>query len=227
MTHDMHEHVKRGRLATGILVVGLLLLGVTRSAGAANTVDRQISATSDDAMEDGSPTLTDDKLEFGAKPWFGVRFTNVAIEQGAIITSAYLEFKANDSTSGDTDITIYGEDADDPGTFTSASSNVSGRTRTTASCVYNNMPAWTSGNWYQTPSLVSVVQEIVDRPGFASSNAMVFIIKSNHTNGDKRICRTRDFSAADAPKLHLEALMLTVADHAAGQETDAFSQSDG
>ncbi|MCP3905744.1 MAG: VCBS repeat-containing protein [Planctomycetes bacterium] len=219
----------RRRAALAWSVVSAMLFIATARVAIADDLDKQVSASSDDAMEDGgSVTLSDSKHEMGGKPWNGFRFTNVTVPKFATITSAYLEFKADDSTSGDVDLTIYGQDADNPGTFTDTSSDVSGRTKTSASYAWNNVEAWTAGSWHQTPSLVSIVQEIVNRPGFASGNAMVFLFSDMAS--DKRIARAYEAAAADAAKLHIEysvGNVLWLADHTAGQETDAFSQSGG
>ncbi len=49
----------------------------------------------------------------------------------------------------------------------------------------------------RTPDLKSIVQEIVDRAGWAQNNSMAFII----TGTGKRTARAYDVSATKAPKL--------------------------
>lgn len=43
----------------------------------------------------------------------GMRFKNVAIPQGATISSAYLEFETDETESGATSVVIFGENVDD------------------------------------------------------------------------------------------------------------------
>ena len=52
----------------------------------------------------------------------------------------------------------------------------------------------------RTPSLSSVVQEIVDRPGWSSGNALVFVI----TGTGERVAESYNGDRAGAPLLHVE-----------------------
>jgi hypothetical protein len=52
----------------------------------------------------------------------------------------------------------------------------------------------------RTPNLSAVVQEIVNRPGWASGKAMAFIITGN----GHRTAEAYNGNAAQAPLLHLE-----------------------
>ena len=54
----------------------------------------------------------------------------------------------------------------------------------------------------QTPDLSPVVQEIVDRAGWASGNAMAFIIESNGVLG-RRTAVSYDQNSGFAPLLHV------------------------
>ena len=91
-----------------------LISALTIAAAAAYAdvavVDRQISASSDDAMQIGNnvDTSTTD-LPLGR--WtVGVRFANVTVPQGAPIASASIEFVAAADDNQNTDIVIRGED---------------------------------------------------------------------------------------------------------------------
>src|SRR5262249_54437429 len=52
----------------------------------------------------------------------------------------------------------------------------------------------------RTPSLVSVIQEIVNRPGWASGNAMVMVV----TGSGHRTAYAWDGDATKSPLLHIE-----------------------
>ncbi len=108
----------------------------------------------------------------------GMRFQNVLVPVGAVIQSAYIEFETDETTNiNPSALTIYGQAADNPATFTAATSNISTRALTAASA------AWSPGAWntvdvkHQTPDISAVVQEIVNRGGWASGNAMVYIVQ--------------------------------------------------
>jgi type IV pilus assembly protein PilY1 len=134
----------------------------------------------------------------------GLRFQNLTIPHGATITSAYLELHPTGSDTqsdpADTTITIKGQDTDNAENFVNETYGISGRTTTSASVTWSNVPLWTSGTAYQTPDLKAIVQEIVDRDGWNSGQAIAFII----TAEGKRDAYPRNNGATDAPKLHVE-----------------------
>ena len=128
----------------------------------------------------------------------GLRFTNVTIPQGATIVSAKITFTAT-ATDGDTvDTEIFGVDEDDTASF---SSDPTGRAQTTASAFWD-IAGTTAEAEYDTSSLTSVVQEIVDRAGWASGNDMGFLIEDDaSTNGKQLTFYGYDSSTAKAPLL--------------------------
>jgi hypothetical protein len=120
------------------------------------------------------------------------RFANVTIPtDDATISSAYITFKAYTSSSGEPcHAIVYGNDADNaaaPTTYGEFDALV----LTTASASWSNVPSWTVNYTYQTPSFVSVVQEIVDRAGWASGNAVQILINDNSSDGG---CNRRPYS---------------------------------
>ena len=157
-----------------------------------------------DAEEDpgGDVKLENDKLELGQMPWVAYHFTNVTVPQGATITSAYVEMCAADSSSEDTDLTIFGHDADNAAIFSSSTDDISDRTTTSASITWANVPNWSMNNWYQTPDFASVVEEIVGRGGWSSGNAMVIMFRSDDTDG-KRLVIAYDDDPSKTAKLNI------------------------
>lgn len=147
-------------------------------------------------------------LEEGAwKSGGGMRFLNVAIPRGATITTAYLTLRsATNNSSSPVYSRIRGEDADDAATFSSASNYIN-RPRTSASINWDNIPAWTDGVWYNSPEIKTVIQEIVNRWGWASGHDLV-IFWDDHdyrtSVGKARVARTWNYYTGDAPKLHIE-----------------------
>ena len=153
-------------------------------------IDVQVSADSDDAEErvsSGNMNLGSSDLELvdeggsaGNRQLVGMRFLNVEVANGATILEAYLEFETDETDSGASSLTIRGQDADNPGTFTGGNSNISNRTTTTASTNWNNLPAWnTTSEHHISPDISAVVQEIVDRGGWSSGNAMVYVVNGS------------------------------------------------
>ncbi|MGD9215379.1 MAG: hypothetical protein PVJ84_11215, partial [Desulfobacteraceae bacterium] len=155
----------------------------------------------DDMEGSGAPNVSPDNqlwdLDMGERI-VGLRFQDVNVDQGAVITSAYIEFVAVDSDSKTTNLTIQGEANDNAAPFTSASP-VTSRTGTTSTVAWNSIPAWTRGDTYNSPDISSIVQEIVDRDGWSNGNAMVFRI----TGSGERDAYSRDKSSTLMPILHI------------------------
>ncbi len=168
----------------------------------------RVNASSDDAEEqtsNGSMDLSSSDMELGADgstaQWVGMRFSNISIPQGATITSAYIEFEVDETDSGSTNVTIWGEDIDDAPTFTSSTFNITSRTTTTASVLWKEIAAWNTVNEKkQSPSLITIIQEIVNRPGWISGNAMVLM--ANGTG--ERTAESFNGEAAAAPLLVID-----------------------
>jgi len=172
------------------------------------SVEVRVSASADDAEEQSSGTvsLTSSDLELvydGNTQTVGMRFTGVNIPRGATIANAYVQFQVDETNSEPTALTIKGQAIDTAPTFTTATKNVTARTRTAAAVAWSP-PAWTTvgaaGSDQQTPSITSVVQEIVSRPGWSSGNSLVVIINGT----GHRTAKSYDGSKAGAPLLHVE-----------------------
>ncbi len=101
----------------------------------------------------------------------GVRFTNVVVPKGAIITAAVITVKCNLADANAITFTMEGEDTDDAATFTTRA-NFVGRTKTTAAVDYVS-PAWVLDTEYTLPDISTIIQEIVQRAGWASGNDIV------------------------------------------------------
>jgi hypothetical protein len=182
---------------------------VTVNTGGGTTVlDIPIAASADDAEEAPSGTVAkaSTALELVYKTseqTVGLRFVGVSAPQGATIQNAYVQFEAKKTDSSSVTLTIRGEDADNPGTFTTAAFNISNRLTTGMSATWTPDP-WTvlnqRGPLQQTPDLSSVIQEIVDRPNWAG-NALVLIITGDGSTGRRR---ADAFNGGTAPMLHIE-----------------------
>jgi len=133
----------------------------------------------------------------------GMRFAGLTIPPGATIKTAYLQFKVDETNSEATSLTIQGQAIDTAPTFTTATRNISLRPKTTAAVPWTPL-AWTTldeaGPAQRTPDLYSVLQEIVNRPGWVGGNAVVLII----TGTGKRVAKAYDEDHAGAPLLHVE-----------------------
>lgn len=126
-----------------------------------------------------SSTLTNDGGQFvagnaGAPNHYVARFTNVTIPKNSTISNATLTLSISYG-SGTTKLTIGLEAADNPA-YPSSASDAGGRTLTSSTVAYDR--AYSSGS-YTTSSWSGSAQEVVDRSGWASGNAMQLFARDN------------------------------------------------
>ncbi len=176
--------------------------------GATMVREIRVSASTDDAEErpSGSMLLSSTDLDLVFDKYnqiIGIRFNGITIPEGATITNAYIQFKADEITSEATSLTIQGEHVDNATAFTSSIGDISSRPRTTAAVSWSPAP-WTTvgevGPNQQTPDISSIIQEIMNRPGWSSGNSVVVIF----TGTGKRVAEAYDGNQAEAPLLHIE-----------------------
>ena len=174
-----------------------------------STVDVRVASGTDDAEESatGSVSLTSSDLELvadGSNQTVGMRFNGIAIAKGATINNAWIQFQTDQVSTGLASLTIRGQAADNPTTFTTTATDVSSRPRTTAAVPWSP-PDWPSVGAaldpQRTPNLSSVIQEIVNRPGWASGNSMALIISGT----GQRVAESYNGLPTAAPLLHIEA----------------------
>src|SRR5215211_2468192 len=168
----------------------------------------RVAAGSGDAEEGGSGAvgLSSSDLEFvtdgSLVQTVGLRFPGLGVPAGAAVTKAYIQFVADESQSEATTLTVRAQAADDAQAFTTAGFDVSSRPRTGASLSWSP-GAWTAGDAgaaQRSPDLSGLVQEVVDRSGWAAGNALAFVV----TGSGHRTAVSFDGSASKAALLHLE-----------------------
>jgi len=177
------------------------------------TVTSQVGSSSNDAEENvnsGNVDLTSPDLQLGndnnTPQLVGMRFTNIAIPRNANILNAYVEFEVAATGSASTSVTIRGQAADNASAFSSTKNNISNRSLTTAQVAWNNIPAWSALNVkWQTPNLSAIIQQVVNRSGWASGNAIAIIINGS----GQRTAESYDGEAPAAPKLVITYLLPT------------------
>ena len=140
-------------LLTSFVLV-LALVGTNVAFGA--VVESRVAASSDDAeewplLEGGKmDSLTSSDLELGYEKGVdlqtvGIRLLDIQIPQGATITSAWVQFDADDVDNDwhvpDVSLLIEGELSPNPVTFTENTADITSRLVTTASVVWD-IPQW-------------------------------------------------------------------------------------
>ena len=139
----------------------------------------QVSSQRDNAEErrDGyQSTGTELTFRDRSNEYIGVRFTNVALPQGASIINAYLEFTAyRSSYNSFASFNIAGVDQDNPSNFRSYPRGLLRDKPKTATVTWSGIPRWYKNYTYQGPPVTSIVEQITGRSGWQSGNSMMFV----------------------------------------------------
>jgi hypothetical protein len=98
-------------------------------------------------------------------------------------------------------LTFWGENCDNAAPLgTSGTAKPSARIKTSASVTYANVPAWTTANaYYGSADLKAIIQQIVNRPGWTSGNALVIFQEGTSTSG--RVIWAKEGYLNKPPKL--------------------------
>jgi uncharacterized protein YjiK len=173
-----------------------------------HTLDVIVRSSSDDAEESASGTVKTnspslDLVQANTLQTVGIRFAGVSVPKNSRITYAYIQFQALAVDTGSISLNIWGEAQDNPGTFTQTKRNISSRSAT------NNSVGWSPAPWtvmYQagidqrTSDISSIIQEIVNRPGWSEGNSLVIMFGGTGA----RTARAYDSLPSGAPVLHIE-----------------------
>ena len=168
----------------------------------------RVSHDQDDSEEDdaGAMYLTSTDLELandGVDQIVGLRFQDVTVPAGAVITSAYVQFQVNEVSTNACALTIWGHAADNAPAFTTDPNDLSSRPTTTLAEDWVP-PPWNTvgeaGPDQRTADISGVIQEIVSRDGWTSGNSMVIGITGTGT----RTANSYGGSAERAATLQIE-----------------------
>jgi hypothetical protein len=139
-------------------------------------VTSQISQSSDDGTESGAGTVTLNSATIsvvGSTQWMATRFEDITIPRLATISAASLTVNVVDTAADDAQINLYAEAANNSVTLTTAANNISSRARTTAFTAWSATSLGTGAK--TSPDISAVIQEVTDRSGWASGNALTII----------------------------------------------------
>lgn len=174
------------------------------------TLNLTITANADDnsgtasGLTNATLTITGRHNTAGVYRGF-YRFQNVTIPQGSTINSATFSAQAVDTTSTSTYATkLYANAADNPSNPANATALHALSLTTANTTVTTNLS--TTNSVRNSFDVTSVVQEIVNRAGFASGNALMILwIDNGSSNNITR--RWNDYSnggSSTGPKLDID-----------------------
>ncbi len=116
----------------------------------------------------------------------GLRFLNVDVPKGVIVSKAYVEFTVDEATGPEVvNLVIDGELNPDAPAFANIDYNVNSRPRTAAKVKWSPEPWPATGVKHRTSDISSVITEIASQEGWAVGNALVIIISDDPVNPSK------------------------------------------
>ncbi|MGH8968735.1 MAG: PKD domain-containing protein [Actinomycetes bacterium] len=176
------------------------------SGGSALSAEARVSGSADDAEQAGtSVDLTSSDLELvrdGVDQTVGLRFPALAVPRGARVTQAHVQFQVDEATTAAAALTLRAVASDNAPQFGPGSLSVTSRPLTAATA------SWAPAGWptvgaagpaQRTPDIAALVQEVLDRPGWQSGNALAVVL----TGTGRRTAEAFDGNGA-APVLRLD-----------------------
>jgi len=148
--------------------------------------------------ENGSWAL----LQLSPSYSFGVKFNNIDIKQGAEIKTAYiLLYSVGTPMNRYPNCKIYCDNTDNAVNFSEIGVlNISGRKYTINYALWNETVEFEK--WVKTPSLVSPIQEVINRKNWKPGNSIAFLFI---TEGKLDYSATfQNFENGYPPKLYVE-----------------------
>jgi len=175
------------------------------------TVDDQVDAGGNDGASLSSGVFYGTSSEArigrigdGAGRWYDAffRFDGVSIAQGSTIDVAYIElYQGGDTQNATVYSNVYADDAAAPTAPTTWAEH-DGKTRTTAFVAWDENLNGDIGAFAQSPSIVSVIQELVD--SYSVTAVQILVDEDGTAIGDYWQVRTYEDSSANAAKIHIE-----------------------
>ncbi|HAZ61096.1 MAG TPA: hypothetical protein DCY89_05935 [Gammaproteobacteria bacterium] len=165
----------------------------------------------DDAWSESARTNVSGSLVVSGPhtQWSGIRFQSVGIPRGARVIDAALTMRATGTNAGASALRIWGQNADTAPGFNSGSGAVSGRPRTSSNLT---LTLNSDSSQYRITGLAPLVQQIVNRGGWQSGNALALLIQNDTRNPSNRIeVHSADTRVTEAPLLSVRLDLSQVA----------------
>lgn len=176
------------------------------------TINIGVGASSDDAqiVNGGGIDLTGISTGMGddtgiAKLDTVLRFSGITISSGATITTSNVSLVSKTDKSGTVvRLKIWGQQSNAAATF-STIDDYTARAKTTNSVTWDSLPSWTLNSTYFSPSINTIVQELVDDyGGLSSASVAIFILDDSSSSSASRFAWAYDGSTTKCASLYLE-----------------------
>ncbi|MCP4697867.1 MAG: hypothetical protein GY862_13595 [Gammaproteobacteria bacterium] len=214
------------------------ILRVTWSGG--GSLEQRIQNNKDDADErveyinnhnDSSNgiVLGEHSSDGGDVTTAGLRFSNMGIPPETPIENAFLEFTEYhphgdlDDGGNNIDLDIYARAQNTPAAFTSDRAHIDSHyPRSGTSVRWEINETWVHNSTYKSPELKTLVQAIVDDPGWSNDDSIVFLLQSDDSSDHDRRGYSYELSPTKAPRL-----VIKVGTTGGGGETPVINEDIG
>lgn len=163
-------------------------------------VESAVAQSADDALETSTGSVsivTTEPISDDPDEWLGWRFDALDIPQGATIESAILTVTIRDALFDEPKHTFYGHAVDDAPAFAATDFDISSRPRTTASVLWDSADLGAvAGGTADAPDMSTILQELVDRAGWAPGNAVALFCHGDADGNRDLGVRHWDFASA-------------------------------
>jgi hypothetical protein len=174
------------------------------AGGGPITLTLQIAAGADDVNDTTALNPSSASIWLGnetvAGSYTGLRFTNVAVPPGAIITSARLEVNASSTTWIGMEFEHAIEAAANSQPFTTTS-RPSQRTLLGPRVTHISDEQWVASTWYALNEIGTIVQAAVNQVGWAAGNSMSVILRGGGLAWERKFVRAFEDDPTRAPRL--------------------------
>lgn len=144
------------------------------------SITKAISAGSDDTSYDGTTFASDwQQVTLGKSDGSTsinnfFHFANITIPPGSTIVSAYFSYSNYTADSSIVNLQLAAANADNPSTPTDGTQfSTYQNSLTTARVNWDNLPVATYGDFFTSPDISTVIQEIISRSGWTSGNSLL------------------------------------------------------
>lgn len=128
-----------------------------------------------------------------------LHFPVLDIPQGLTVTDARLIFTSATNENGPASWNIDAENIDDSPALTNTDNNIGGRTLTGTPVTAVSPDPVNANDTFTSPDISSVIQTVVNRPGWCGGNAITFVI----TGSGNRYLHSYDSNSSLAPRLQV------------------------
>jgi hypothetical protein len=169
------------------------------------TVDETVGVSGDDSYQDnvGANDPTFSYIRGLTDSYWGSARWSINIPQGSEITAAYASLVCASISWNDIRADLYFQDTDNAGQFTSNDDDISDRTRTSEKSTWSE-DDMTYLAYTNTSSLVSPIQEVIDRPGWSPENYLALVIDDTDSNYDWQFVQYDLGPGMYPPKLYIK-----------------------